>query len=345
MKKVISIFLLLIMATLVFVSCRSTPEAVETDALNEAMGKAQAARQRAIDFESPAYFPSDWEAIETRYTQASEMPVSSAEEVQQATSIYNTLADDYDELFGRTIPLYAQAREDEILSTRETLIGTGFTSVFPAFLKKADDLALAAHEQFEANQFYPARETAAAALSEYETLLVGARVYLARQEIIDRGFVDFDRDNFLMVEEIIKTGLENYEAGNRAAAIANAEEALLRYSVVLGNGWTAFASERRTAVSSERETALAERVNVASRELFRAAETILNRAEEEFLLGNFNEAALHFIDAEANFAIARLDTEERRQRAEAVIRMAEERIEESNEAAIGAERIIEGGLR
>jgi hypothetical protein len=45
------------------------------------------------------------------------------------------------------------------------------------------------------------------------------------------------------------------------------------------------------------------------------------------------------------YAIARKDTEERRLRAEEAIRQAEEKIEESTEAAAGAERIIEGGSR
>lgn len=367
MKNVLSIAMLIILAAFISVSCKSTPDApeepvteerpavvtpapVSNEALAEPKTRAEAARQRAMDFESPAYFPSDWENLEAQFAAVGEMPASNNSEIQQAVAALNSAADSYDELFGRTIPLYAQAREDEILSTRETLIHTGFTRYFPEYLKIADDLALAALDQYEAGDFYTARDTAKSALTEYETLLLGARVFLARQEIIDRGFVDYDRDNFLRADDVTKSALDNYEAGNKEDAIANAEEALLRFNIVLANGWTAFTADRRAAAVAEREQALAERVNIASREIFREAEAFFNQAEANLASENFHDAAMHYIDAEAMYMIGRKDTEERRQRAEAAIRMAEEKIEESSETAQEAERIIgevniEGGIR
>jgi hypothetical protein len=344
MKKIFPIFslLLLIIATLLSVSCASTPD---KGVLTEPMAKAQAARQRAMDFESPAYFPSDWENLEAQYAAAGEMPLTSNATVQLAVAAYNALATAYDELFGRTIPLYAQAREDEIISAREALTHTDFIACFPEYLRKADNLALAAHAQYEAQDYYAARDSAVAALSEYELLLMGAAVYTVRQEIMDRGFIDYDRDNFLRADEIVMAAIESYEADNNEEAKTGAEEALLRYNIVLAIGWTSYSAERKVSASSERELALTERVAIASREHFREAEAIFNQAEAELAAENFPEAALHFIDAEARYAIARQDTEVRRQRAEAAIRMAEDRIEESSEAAQEAERIIEGGIR
>jgi nicotinamide mononucleotide (NMN) deamidase PncC len=341
MKKFYLFNLLLIMAVSIFVSCKTT----DTGRLTEIMDKARAARQRAIDFESPAYFPSEWEKIEEQYQAALEMPTTKANEIQLAEEAFNTAADAYDELFGKTIPLYAQAREDEILSARDALISSGFTEYFPDFLKNADDLALAAKEQYEAKEFYEARDTVAKALEEYETLQLGARVFLTREEIIERGFLDYDRENFARADDVTKKAIEEYEAGNKETAITNAEEALLRYNLVLATGWTAYAGDKHTAAGSERELALTERANIASREIFREAESFFNQAEESFKAERFHEAALHFTDAEAMFAISRQDTAERRQRAEAAIRLAEESIEERVETAIEAERIIEGGLR
>jgi tetratricopeptide (TPR) repeat protein len=318
------------MIVLMYASCSSTPDGT---AIAEAKGKAEQAKQQAMDFDSPGYFPSEWEEIETRF--------NAAETVED----YDAAAADFDEIFRKTIPLYAQAREDEIISAREQLIGSGFTRYFPDYLKKADDLALAAQGQYEAGDYYKARDTAAEALTEYETLQLGARVFIARQEIMDRDFVRYDPDNFLRADTVTRTAMEAYEAGNREDAIANAEEALLRYNIVLSNGWPIYAAERRELVVAERENALAERVNIASRDIFREAESVFNQAEEVFASDNLNDAAILFTDAEALFAIARQDTRERRVRAEEAIRMAEEKIEESNEAAAEAERLIEGGTR
>ncbi|MCL2440116.1 MAG: hypothetical protein FWD14_00055 [Treponema sp.] len=327
-KNIISILIILMLALSVCISCGSTG-AVEDESAN----RAQEARQRAIDFESPAYFPSEWEALEAQFTAA------------ESSDEYNAVAEAYDELFKKTIPLYAQAKEDEVMAIRSHLINSGFAGHFPEYLKNADDMALAALEQYKADDYYKARDTLSEAMAEYEILQMGAQVFLARQEIIDRGFAQFDAENFLRADEVAQTAIESFDAGNKEAAITSAEEALLRYNLVLANGWTAYAAVRRDAAMAERELALAERANIASRETFRNAESILATAEENFTAENFTVAGLSYVEAEVMYAISRKETEERRLRAEEAIRLAEEKIEESNEAAVEAERLIEGGVR
>jgi hypothetical protein len=360
MKKYLSLTLsVLVVLILTSVSCKTTPKpepaqaagpvqerpSQNLGALNAPASRADEARKRAVDFESPEYFPSDWEGIEAQYAAIGDMPKSTSSEIQQVTASYNTVAGAYDELFKRTVPLYAQAREDEIISTRDELIKTGFTRQFPEYLQKADDIALAALDQYEAEDYYASRDTAAQALKEYETLLVGGKVFLTRQEIVDRGFRDYDPENFDLADEVALTAKGEYEAGNKEAAVNNAEEALLRYNIVLTNGWVSYAAARRVSAASERELALSERANIAARETFRDAEAVFNQAEDGFTAENFREAAISYVDAEAKFAISRHETEEKRIRAEETIRLAEEKIGESSETAIEAERIIEGGSR
>jgi hypothetical protein len=298
-----------------------------------------------MDFESPSYFPSDWEDAEAQYAAAGNMPKSNNNEIQQATASLSAVAETYDGLFKKTIPLYAQAREDEVLAARDELIFTGFTDAFPEYLQDADNIALAALDQYEAGDYYKARDTAAEALIEYQTLLVGAKVYTARQEIIDRGFLEYDQENFDKADEVVQGAIEKYEAGDKKAAVESAEEALLRYNIVLTNGWTSYASVRRASASAERELALTNKVNIAVRDGFRSADAVFNNAEENFKSEKFENAALLFTESEALFAVAGQETEEKRQRAIETIRMAEEKIEESVETASEAERIIEGGSR
>ena len=321
------------------------PAQVYPEALTVHVTRTDDTRKRAIDFDSPAYFPSDWETIEAMYDDADNLPKSTDAEIQQAAVSYNAVADAYDELFRKTVPLYAQAREDEVMAARDELISTGFTDYVPEYLQNADKIALAAMDQYDAGDYYGARDTAAKALDEYETLMIGAKVFLTRQEIIDRGFIKYDPENFDKAEEVVTTAMDEYEAGNREAAIAAAEEAQLRYNVVLENGWTAYAADRKKSAVLERELALAERANIATRDIFREGETIFNQAEEIFESENYRDAALLYTDAEAIYVISRQETEDKRRRALEVIRIAEEKIEESNETAVEAERIIEGGPR
>ena len=424
-KNIFTIFLLLIIAAIICVSCGSTPAAEEEDGispqqqvtpsqqpgspsqqtetptqgvspdLSGPMARAQAARQRAIDFDGQSYFPSDWDRAEAQFNSARD------------AAAYNAAADAYDAIFGRTVSLYAQAREDEIMSERALLIDTGLTPYAPEYFRNADDIALAALDQYEAGDYYSARDTAADALNnyemlnlaarvylvreeliqtgvthhgqeyldyadgiafdaidefnegnyeaavtyglealdEYETLYFAAKVFLTREEVINRGFVEYDADNFYRADDVALAALDEYEAGNTEAAMEYAEEALLRYNIVLSNGWVVFADIRRGSAAVERDNALAQRANIASRDLYREGEAFFSLAQESLAAGNYQDAALYFMDAEANFVIARLDTQERRERALQTIRLAEERIEESYETAIEAERIIEGGIR
>jgi len=339
-KGIVSVLVVLSILILTVASCKSTAETPaepevpkESSSLNAAKANADKARQQAMDFESHTYFPSDWETIEAQYNTA------------KTAADYDAAAKAYSELMKKAVPLYAQAREDEILAAREQLIATGFTEYFPQYLENADNLALAAYEQYQAGDNYKAKETAASALNEYETLLGGARVYLTRQEVIDRGFTQYDAENFLKADEVAQEAIIAFDAGDRNKAFDKKDEAHLRYNLVLSNGWTAYAADRKKAAAEERELAIAERANIAARETFRSGDALFFDAEELFEAEKYSESAIKFVDSEAIYAISRQETEEKRLRAEEAIRIAEEKIEESSESASEAERIIEGGSR
>jgi hypothetical protein len=206
---------------------------VSAQMLEVSQSRADAAKKRAVDFESPEYFPSEWDAADSLYAVAANMPKTAQENVQQAAVMYENAADAYDEIFRKTIPLYAQAREDEIMDVREKLINTGFRNYFSKYLKSADNKALLALYQFKAGDYYKAGDTAADALNEYETLFTGAGAFLARQEVISRGFALNNADNFEKADETAQRAIYEYEAGNKEAAKTNAEEALFRYNLLI----------------------------------------------------------------------------------------------------------------
>jgi len=216
---------------------------VNEDILRGPIVRVDEARKRAIDFECPAYFPSEWDAVETQYAAAANMSSSNQNETEQASAFYK-VADAYDDLFGKTIPLYAQAREDEIIFARDILINAGFTQFFPKYLRNMDQKALAALAQYEAGDYYKAKDTAAEALNEYETLIIGAEIFSTRQEIVGRGFSKYDFDNFDKADEFAQVAINEYEAGNKISAVTAAEESLLHFNIVLTNGWAAFETEQ-----------------------------------------------------------------------------------------------------
>jgi hypothetical protein len=264
-------------------------------------------------------------------------------EAAAATVAFNSAATAYNDLFNKTIPLYAQAREDEIMAARDTLIATGLTGEYPEYLNYADRTALTALEQYEAKDYYGARDTAAKALFEYEALTAAAGIYRTREEILTRNFDIYDPGNFERADEVALAALDAAEAGNYDAAEAYGEEAMLRYNLVLSNGWVAFASDRRNFAFNERQRALELRANVAVRDLFREADAQYTQAENALRASRYDTAASLYTESEARFVMASRDAQERRRRADQAIRQAEGRIEQSDNKARDAELIIEGG--
>jgi len=352
MRKSYLLLFLLVALLAAFLSCKSTPPAEEPpkeepkisqDVANAAAARAEAARKRALDFDAPAYFPSEWESVEAQYTEAGTLPRETVLDVQRAAALYGETAINYDGLFENAVPLYAQAREDEITAARDELIASGFTYYFPDYLEGADEVALQAQDEYEKKDYYAAKDTAGRALEIYATLNSGAAAYLARKEIIDNGFAIFDPENFDKAEEAGTNAIDAYDKGDIKGARDSADEAQLGYNLVLNTGWANFAADFGVAAESERQHALDVKGNVAVRDGFNAANDIYEQGAASLEAEKYAEAAALFQQSEARFAeIARL-TEEKRTLAEAAIREAEERAEASDEAARRAEEIIEGG--
>jgi hypothetical protein len=328
-----------------YTSCQSAPKPADppkpaesgppaSEALKQAADGAAAARQRAIDFESPRYFPSDWESAEAAYAEAGKSG-DAAE--------YRRLSETYDGLFERSVPLYAQAREDEMMMLREAIKASGLTDAFPEYLPRADETALRARDQYEAKAYYPAKDSAAQALRMYQALNTGGDAWAARQDIIGRDFVSYDQENFDRATESGLAAIAAYEAGDSAAAGASAGQSLEGYTLVLQAGWAGYAANCAARAEAERQAALAVKANIAVRGTF-------DEAEDSYVQGNaalaeaaYEDAAAFFTNAEAVFVLASTAASEKRQAAADVIREAEEKLEQSDEAARQAEITIEGG--
>ncbi|MDR0456600.1 MAG: hypothetical protein LBH20_07980 [Treponema sp.] len=303
------------------------------DELNTAVTRAEETRKKAGDFESPSYFPGEWEAAEAQYTNAGSA---------QTPAAYNAAADAFDAVFKLTIPLYAQAREDEIMALRNNLVAGGVRDSFPEIFALADTTALSALEQYEAQDYYTARDSAAKALLMYQAITSAYSAWLAQQEIKGRKFESYDSDNFSRAGEILNEATEAFKAGNFSLVREKADEALLRYNLVLSAGWAAYAELRFSLAETERKAALDIKANIAARDLFAEAEANYKTSVVSYDSQKYEEAAKQFINSEALFIAASASASEKRLYAEVVIKEARERIEKSSEAARQAEITIQG---
>jgi hypothetical protein len=357
MKK--NSIILLILVCAVITSCKSTPkstqptadiipesflETTDTSSLDAAIARAEASRKRASDFDAASYFPSDWEAAEGLYSNAGGLPRISADEIRQAAAAYNAAADAYDGVFRSTVPLYAQAREDEVIAVRNAVLASGLAGQFPQYLLKADTVALNAVDQYEREDYYAARDTAAEALAMYQVLKAGSDAYLVRQVITGRNFTGYDPENFDKADTTGLAAVNDYDAGNIEQAKAGAEEAGRRYNLVLKTAWTAYAAEKKASAGLQRQNALDLKANIAVRDDYNAVARIFNQAESSLKTEKYEEASGLYEQSESGFVKVSRTAAEKRRVAEEAIRAAEEKMIESDDTAKKAEIILEGGV-
>jgi len=330
-----ALFIIAMLVLPCFISAQTPeqPEQVSTDDLNTAIARAEEARKKGGDFESPAYFPGEWEAAEASYANAGSTRTPAA---------YNAAADAFNSVFKLTIPLYAQAREDEIMALRNNLIAAGVRVSFPEVFNLADNAALSALDQYEAQDYYAARDSAAQALLMYQAMTSAHNAWLAQQEIKGREFQLYDEDNFNRAGQILNDAVAAYKAKNYSLAQENADEALIRYNLVLSTGWAAYAELRFASAGAERQAALDVKANIAVNDLFTEADSTYKAAEISYDSKEYEDAAKQFIASEAMFIIASTSAAEKRHNAAQTIREAYEKIEESYEIAQQAEILIQG---
>ena len=315
------------------------------DDLGAAAARAEQSRTMAGDFEAQSYFPSEWEAAEEQFAQAGRLPKGNDAEARSAIAAFNAAAASFDSVFALTIPLYAQGREDEIMMIRGDLVDRGAKVAFPEYFAPADQTALLAFDQHATKDYYPARDSAAKALEMYQILAIVWDAWNIRREITERGFGLYDPDNYERAGEILSDAADAYKAENLPPARESAEEALLRYRLVLSTAWAEYAEFRSSLAENERQAALTMKSNIASREFFLRADSENKAAQRLFLAEEYEEAAKLFTNSEAMFVIASMATLEKQRIATTALREALSKIEESSRTVRQAEIAIEGGTQ
>jgi hypothetical protein len=323
------------------------PDQAALASLEDAKTRAEAARTRAYDFDGPLYYAQDWEAAESQYVLAGDQEkTATLGDVRESMALYNNAADAFDAVFDKALPQYAQLREDTVVAARAAAIKAGIAEASPDRLEAADERTAEALRLYEEEKdYYSAATVVLQAIDMYRALKTGTEAYHTRLEIEDRNFGAYDADNYALADTIGLKALDAYDSSIVEEALVNAEEALLRYDMVLNKAWELYAGERRAAAGTERQAALGLKADVAVKNDYAAAQAVYSRAETLFRSSGYAEASDLYSEAEVLFVAAYGIAAEKRRLAEEAIRTAEAKAAASDEAARNAETILEGGAR
>jgi hypothetical protein len=323
------------------------PDQAAVNGLNTAAERAANARKLVTDFNGPAYFPPDWSAADSLYSQAESRKSSvSIRETRESTARYNAAADALEALARETIPQYARDLEDEVWAARTGAVNAEAGSLAPDYLLKADNKAVEALTAYESGEYYTARDFGIEARDMYAVLETGVNAYKVRLEIEDRSFVRYDPAAIEATDTMALAALDKYDAdADIAAARISADDAFSRYSQSLAKAKESNAADAGAAAAAERQRALDIKANVAVRQDYDAANAIFNQAAASYRGRQYDDAASLYFEARSLFESAAQAARTKRQAAEDALRAAETKMAESDGNARNAELILEGGAQ
>jgi hypothetical protein len=333
------------------------PDQAAIDNLHKALAQADISRQRAQDIEAPGYFLPEWDAAEDQYAAAKENAgETSLGDLKKTIALYEAVAETYDNLARQCLPFFYEDLSGEILRTRDGAIDAGIRDVSPDRLEAADVRIDSALERYEAGNaagtnddaaenYYAAAAAAFDALDRYRALTLGLRAYRLGEEIQERGFADYDPENYEVARDSFDSAVAAYDRGDTETALAQAEEAFLRCALVMNEGWLGYAGGLKLSAETERRNALSFKANVAVKRYFDEADTLYTRGTAAYNAQDYAAAAEYFSRSIPLFDSAVQTAEQKRIVAEEAIQTAEIRIGQSEETAREAETLLQGGAQ
>jgi hypothetical protein len=323
----------------------ASPDQASLNNLNTASQRAEAARKLVMDFNGPSLFPQDWASAESTYSRAQGLGRATANAVSEAIPLYNSAASAYEALAEKTIPAYKQDLEDKIIAARDGAIIEGAAYYAPDYLLATDSVAIEALEQYEAKDYYNARDTGLLMLDAYNAMTVGLQAYKLRMDIEELGLYHYDSASLDAADAIGLSALEDYQNRDIASAASKADDVLARYEQSFAGTIQVFATDMGALATAERARAIDARANVAVKPEFDAAETIFIQGAIAANDKDYDLAARNYVQSRAMFIKVTEDALEKRRLADEAIREAEVRIAESDEAAYRADLLIRGGAQ
>jgi hypothetical protein len=350
----------------IFISCKTQPEDVTPDsitdtgsvspvtedlngpadaasvqAFEDARAGAEAARARAQEVDAAFYFPDDWDSAESRYGEADKAgrPATLGEARNQADE-WRQIAGVYDDLYGKALPRFAEDKAQQLLAAREAALEAGARDILPDRFDATDELAQSVQDKYDNGDYDGALADGTAAYDRYVALTGIADAYALKQEADAYDFITYDPENYEAGSDAGNRAVDLLDQGSLADAKESAGEAVNRFNLVLENGWIGYTNERSVTAQSWRQAALEAKANVAVRNEYQNADKTYDQAYVALRAGNFEEAADLFERSGILFRQSRDAAVEKQVKAEEAIRLAEQKVSESETKARSAQETI-----
>ncbi|MBP7096501.1 MAG: hypothetical protein KBC36_10465 [Spirochaetia bacterium] len=226
-----------------------------------------------------------------------------AADIPAAAAKYEASSVAFREAIDSGLALKEKAARDKALAARDAARSAGADAV-------AADRMAAGAAAYAAAEKLAAEGKSAEAAASYEAARIAwydaetkAKALAVKAHIDENDWASYDAGNYALAGEKLAAGDALFPADPNASVDA-AEEALLRYNLVLDKGFEYQAGERRAVSEKERLAAVDIKADVAAKAGFDDAQSVHDRAVAAFSAGEYEEAARLFEESERLFKAA-----------------------------------------
>jgi hypothetical protein len=301
-------------------SCASKPPAVEPEAPpaapaaaaepapvaaapavaapDELKAEAAALRKKAFDLGIKDVLPAEYAAAEAAYLLGNE---KYGKDNAAAAGAYRDAVDGYSGAIERGLPLLASAEGDKARAAESAAYRKGVAEYFYDEGDATSSALLEAQAVEEAGDYEEAIASYKSTASRFAALATMCDAAASRDAISARDFAKWDPSNWTLAEGKLSSARELFGSDPKASLSA-ADEAALRYKLVMQNALGYYMNDRKAVSEAERDRASSIKAEVAVKDDYEAAVSLYGEAEERRAADDADAAAGLYDRSAAAFA-------------------------------------------
>lgn len=242
---------------------------------DELKAQAGALRKKAFDLGIKDVLPAEYAAAEEAYVLGND---KYGKDNAASADAYRDAVDRYSGAIARGLPFLASAEGDKARAAESAAYRAGLARYFYVEGDATSSALIEAEAIEKAGDYEKAIASYESTASRFSALVAMCGAAASRDSISARDFAKWDPSNWTLAEGKLSSARELF-GSDPAASLTAADEAGLRYKLVMQNALGYYMADRKTVSEAERDHASSIKAEVAVKDDYEAAVSLYAEAE------------------------------------------------------------------
>lgn len=298
--------------------------------VSDLLNRVIALRKDAFDLGLKDLFPEEYSKADSVYISGkgayeSESLSEAKNDLEKAETLFSSL-------IAEGLVSLANKNKNNSESAKQRALAADAEELVPLLLDAADDYYEKASAFYDSEDYRAAVSAYSASITAYSVAEKSALSATTKARIEELGFESMDSGNYSIADSKLELAF-NSISSDPAAALDAADEALLRYRLVLAKGWELSAGTGKQKAEHNKLESEAIKAQVAVRAQYEEAKVIWDTAQAAYSAAKFEDAYMLFKQAEDRFMLVYKNASVKREAALAAMEMAKNKSQESKSIA------------